>query len=426
MDRAVQPTDLLSAVEAARRLEVKPETLYAYVSRGLVRSLPGSKKGRRLYVAEDVERLRARHVARAGHGAVAAGALRWGEPVLETALTEIDPAAGPRYRGLSAVGLAEEGVAFEAVAELLWTGELPSPLAPWPPPASEDLARRALALLPPNAPPLARLASVVPVLAGSDPARYAASDEADRTRGRRLIRTLAALLPPRLARPARASTCPGSVATTLSGSFGLKRRGAQRALDVTLVLSADHELNPSTFAVRVAAATGADLYACASAGLATLSGPRHGGACDRVEALVAETGRPERAEEVVRERSRRGESVPGFGHPLYPDGDPRARVLLDEARRLSPRPVAALKILLALVEAMRRAEREPPTLDAGLVAISSALGLPAGSAAGLFAVGRMAGWIAHALEQRSAGFLVRPRARYVGPEAWRAASKDRD
>jgi citrate synthase len=164
----IQPADLLSAAEAARRLEVKPETLYAYVSRGLVRSLPGSKKGRRLYVAEDVERLRARHVARAGHGAVAAGALRWGEPVLETALTQIDSAAGPRYRGLSAVGLAEEGVPFEAVAELLWTGELPSPLAPWPPPASEDLTRRALALLPPSAPPLARLALVVPAVGGSD------------------------------------------------------------------------------------------------------------------------------------------------------------------------------------------------------------------------------------------------------------------
>jgi citrate synthase len=245
-------------------------------------------------------------------------------------------------------------------------------------------------------------------------------------RGRRLIRTLAALLAPRLARPARATARPVSVAATLAASFGLKRRAAQRALDVALVLSADHELNPSTFAVRVAAATGADLYACVSAGLAALSGPRHGGACDRVEALVAETGRPERAGEIVRERSRRGESVPGFGHPLYPDGDPRARVLLDEARRLSLRPVAALKVLFALVEAMRRAEREAPTLDAGLVAISSALGLPAGSAAGLFAVGRMAGWIAHALEQRSAGFLLRPRARYVGPEAWRPGSKDSD
>jgi citrate synthase len=131
---------------------------------------------------------------------------------------------------------------------------------------------------------------------------------------------------------------------------------------------------------------------------------------------VVETGRPERAVEVVRERSRRGEGVPGFGHPLYPQGDPRARILLDEARSLAPRPHAPLKTLLALVKAMRDAHREEPTLDAGLVAVASALRLGPGSAAGLFGVSRAAGWIAHALEQRAAAFLLRPRARYVGPE----------
>jgi citrate synthase len=411
MDHPVRRADLLSAAEAARRLQVKPETLYAYVSRGLVRSMPSPRKGRRVYAADDVERLRARHDARAGHGAVAAGALRWGEPVLETALTQIDPVVGPKYRGRPAVALAEEGTPFEAVAELLWTGELEGASAPWPPPAAHDLVRRALGVLPPGPPPIVRLALVVPALAGSDPGRYGAPDEADRARGRRLIRTLSALLAPRLAPPARVA---GTVAATLAASFGLKRRAAQRALNMALVTSADHELNASTFAVRVTAGTGADLYACVSAGLAALSGPRHGGACDRVEALVAETDRPERAEAIVRERFRRGESVPGFGHPLYPDGDPRARVLLDEARRLAPRPAAALRTLLALVEAMRRADREAPTLDVGLVALSSALGLPPGSAAGLFAIGRTAGWIAHTLEQRSAGFLLRPRARYVG------------
>jgi citrate synthase len=221
------------------------------------------------------------------------------------------------------------------------------------------------------------------------------------------------MLAPRAA-PARPPNPARGVAATIAASFGLRRRAGQRALDAALVTSADHELNASTFAVRVAASTGADLYACMAAGLAALSGPRHGGACDRIEALVAETGRPERAAEIVRERFRRGETVPGFGHPLYPDGDPRGRLLLDEARRLSGRPGPALRTLFALVEAMRRAEREAPTVDVGLVALSSALGLPGGTAAGLFAIGRTAGWIAHALEQRSAGFLLRPRARYIG------------
>jgi citrate synthase len=181
------------------------------------------------------------------------------------------------------------------------------------------------------------------------------------------------------------------------------------------VVSADHELNASAFAVRVAASAGADLYACVSAGLAALSGPRHGGSCDRVEALVAEAGSAARADAIVRGRMRRGEEIAGFGHPLYPEGDPRAEVLLETARDLAPR-AEALSTVTALVDAMRDAGREPPTVDVGLVAIAAVLGLPPGSAAGLFAVGRAAGWIAHAFEQREAGFLLRPRARYTG--AW--------
>ncbi|MEP7122943.1 MAG: citrate/2-methylcitrate synthase, partial [Byssovorax sp.] len=167
--------------------------------------------------------------------------------------------------------------------------------------------------------------------------------------------------------------------------------------------------------VRIAASTQADLYACVSAGLSTLSGPRHGGECDRVEALVLEAASPARARAAILERARRGESVPGFGHSLYPEGDPRAVVLIETALGIDRRSVG-LKTAMALVEAMGESGRGFPTLDLGLVAVASALGLPPGSAAAMFAVGRTAGWIAHVLEQRSAGFLMRPRARYVGPE----------
>ncbi len=419
MTDPVPPPDFLSAREAARRLGVKHETLYAYVSRGLVRSLAGPKPGRRLYVSEDVERLRARHAARAGHAAVAAGALRWGEPVLETALTQIDPAVGPRYRGRAAASLAAEGARFEDVATLLWTGAWPPEPTSWPAldRAGAEAARDVLALLPRGARPLTRLAAVVPVVAGRDPSRFGAGVPAEWARAGRLVHLLAATVSSRSGRSGSgASRGADSIAGVLASGFGLGRGAAVRALDIALVLSADHELNASTFAVRVAASTGADLYACVSAGLAALSGPRHGGACDRVEALVAETARPARAREVVRDRSRRGESVPGFGHPLYPRGDPRAGVLLAEARRRAPRAPQALKTLWALMSAMSEAGQQAPTLDAGLVALSLALGLPEGSAAGLFAVGRSAGWVAHALEQRAAGFLLRPRAHYVGRE----------
>jgi citrate synthase len=182
------------------------------------------------------------------------------------------------------------------------------------------------------------------------------------------------------------------------------------------VVSADHELNASTFAARVAASAGADLYACVGAALATVSGPRHGGACDRVEALVAEAGSPRRAAAVVHERARRGEAIPGFGHTLYPDGDPRARPLFASAAALGRgrAPMQRVQTVLALVDAVGEARRELPSVECGLVAVTAALELPPGSAAALFALGRAAGWIAHALEQRAAGYLLRPRARYIG------------
>ena len=188
---------------------------------------------------------------------------------------------------------------------------------------------------------------------------------------------------------------------------------ARRLISRALVVCADHELNASAFAVRVAASAGADLHACVSAGLATLSGPRHGGVVDRVEVLVTEVGQPARAQEVVQERARRGEEVPGFGHPLYPGGDPRAALLIAAAIEHAPRS-PRLRTIAAIIAAMRDAGREPPTLDIGLASTGVALGLPPRTSVAMFAVGRAAGWVAHAFEQRAAGFLLRPRARYVG------------
>jgi citrate synthase len=185
------------------------------------------------------------------------------------------------------------------------------------------------------------------------------------------------------------------------------------AISEALVLAADHELNPSTFAARVAASSGASLPACTMAALAAASGSLHGAASARVEAFVAEVARPERAAAVVGERLARGESVPGFGHPGYPEGDPRGARLIEVAQRIGGRS-RNVRVLVSVVNAMELAARERPTVDAGLVALSAALGLPRGAPLAIFACGRVAGWIAHALEQRAAGFILRPRARYVG------------
>jgi citrate synthase len=417
-ERGTEGADHVSAREAVALLGVRLPTLYAYVSRGLVASIPGPKRKQRLYRLADLERLKARHDARAGHAAVAAGALRWGEPVLDSAITRIDP-DGAHYRGVCAVGLAKEDAAFEAVAELLWRGSLPQGAGrPWAAPGFGAPAAELAAALSDGgseADPLLRLAVALPALAGRDPHRTQPSPDAECARARVLmVRLRAALALGHAARLRRALEAPSMAAGVLVALGGRADAESVRAINRCLVLCADHELNASTFAARVAASAGCDLYACVSAALAVLTGARHGGMSRVVEAMVADVGSPEGARRFVEERCRRGELIPGFGHRLYPDRDPRAEALLGFARGPLG-PDSRRDTLLALVDAVRTVGREPPTLDVGLVATTRALRLPAGSAAALFAMGRIAGWIAHVLEQREAGYLLRPRARYIGP-----------
>jgi citrate synthase len=375
--------DVLSAAKAAKILGVKRETLYAYVSRGQLTRIQMGKGRAHGYLRADVERLKARSAARAGHGAVAAGALRWGEPVLDSAITLIDPARGPIYRGIAAVDLAEAGRPFEEVANHLWQSS-----RPW-----ETVRVRGW-----TAPTLYAFASRIVSFGLGDPTRLGASRDTDLARGRDLILGLAG------------AKGTSSVAAAFLQHAKRKNERARRALDAALVLVADHELNASTFAARIAASAGADLYACVTAAIATLSGPRHGGESDRLEALVRDVGAPKRAKEVVLARTQRGDLLPGFGHPLYPKGDPRAKPLLSLARKLSRNPT-----LDAIIDVVGKTLGLAPTIDAGLVAISHAIGMPEGSASAIFALGRCAGWVAHALEQREAGYLLRPRARYIGP-----------
>ncbi len=411
--------ELLTAAQAAELLGVKPATLYAYVSRGLLRSMQAEKGRGHRYARSEVLRLKGRAEARSGHGAVAAAALDFGEPVLQTAISAVD-AQGPRYRGFSAVNLAQQGTSFEAVAELLWNGNLPPSPPRWS--VAPALHKTALlSLIPPGTPPLFALALLVPALALGDAARFSAPPEAEKERARQLLFHLAAGLAlggqancERFAQALQAPSIAAAVALALGhDSQDLPQETVLSALNSALVIMADHELNMSTFAARIAASAGADLYACFSAALAALAGPRHGGACDRVEALLAEAQRLGDSTAVINDRLRRGEVVPSFGHPLYPDGDPRTPPLLALVKRLEIRN-AGVDTLLALVAAMHAAGYPPPTVDIGLVALTTALRLPAGAAACLFAIGRTAGWVAHILEQRQSSIGLRPRARYIG------------
>jgi citrate synthase len=407
-----QPKDEIPAAEAARLLGVKLPTLYAYVSRGLLRSLPGRGGRARRYLRSDVEALRERGPS----VRAAAGALRWGEPILESSITAMTP-EGPAYRGVHAADLVRRGVSFEAAAELLWTGALPEPSPRWERTECPELDG-ALPLLPPEAPH----ASVFPVLvaarAAQDAGRFDTTPEGVLPRTRGLIRLLAAgLALPRAPARARRAAKAQRIAEVVARAFALEPAAETlAAIDALLILLADHELNASTFAARVAASTHADVYAVVQAGLATLSGPLHGATSDRFEALLAEIGTPENAERVVQERARRGERIPGFGHPFYgPAGDARARVLLELAWERGSSRAPEVAAANAVIGAMERARKPPPNVDSAAVALRAALGMPPGAVAGLFAVGRAAGWVAHALEQVADGHLLRPRARYRGP-----------
>jgi citrate synthase len=389
-----QHPEFLDSRRAAALLGVQARTLYAYASRGLVTRVRAGRSSR--YARADLERLKARHDARAGHGPVAGAALHWGEPVLPTRICAVGP-EGPRYRGQAATELARRGTPFVEVCELLWAGPLDAASAP----PAKGRAR-------PDGDPILRLMDVA--LAGlyRSSAPFGLAPEVERGRARALLLAFAGAAGPRS--PRSATTDP---AVLLLESFGVAPTPArQRLANAALVLCADHELNASTFAARVAASTGADLQACLLAALATFLGPRHGSASRAVEAVLDEVGRPGRAEAVVRARTTRGEGMPGFGHPLYPNGDPRAEALLGLVGEGKATP--RLRLLHAVLAATLRLRGERPNIDAALVAASLALGLPPGAGVALFAVGRTAGWVAHVLEQRESPAVLRPRARYVG------------
>jgi len=196
---------------------------------------------------------------------------------------------------------------------------------------------------------------------------------------------------------------------------------ATRAFDVALILHADHELNASTFAARVAAATLTDLHSAIVAAIATLKGPLHGGAnADVMRMLleVGEGGTPEKAEEVVRAKLARKEKIPGFGHRVYHTEDPRATHLRQMSRDLGRRASQPVWFDMSeRIETVVKAEKKlNPNVDFYSASTYYALGIPIDLFTPIFAVSRISGWTAHVLEQYANNRLIRPRAEYVGPE----------
>lgn len=394
--------EFLTSKEAARRLGVSAATLYAYVSRGLLRSeaLDGSRERR--YRADDVARLRRRREVGRKAESIANHALDFGTPVLESALTLIEDNR-LHYRGVDASALARTA-SLEEVARLLWECDDNPFAADNLPPLSTPLRRAWLAAA--TLAPVDRCLVLLPAAAALDHASWVEDRAAMLETGVRVMRLLAAAI---TAQP----PSPRPVHEQLAAAWRVPDERAP-LLRAALVLSADHEFNASAFAARVVASTGANLYGATMAGLAALNGPRHGGLTRRVSTLFDDLRKASDLDAELARRVRDRIYIPGFGHQLYPDGDVRAATLFALLREAMPRS-AELAFAERLAAAVERLIDRAANVDFATVTVERVLGLPKDSALALFLLGRSVGWIAHALEQAAHGALIRPRARYTGP-----------
>ena len=425
-------TDWITAAEAADRLGIKQASLYAYVSRGVLSRRREADGRASMFDASEVEAL-----ARKGRPRRAPSTPEF---VFESALTEIT-ATTQRYRGHDATDLALRS-SFEDVAMLLWTGSLPeaageqSVLAGrgWQA-TDEALAagRAAQAALPPGTLPLERLQVIVPALAATDQFRLHLDLPAVVAAGKALVAGMVGALPEaatganrlpgaeaaraELPMPESASPEPG-VAARLAPKLctGPVLPGLIRVLNAALVLVADHELAASTLAARVAASMRADPYAVVATGLGAMGGALHGGAALGAELMLGSASSPADAPRVVGDLLRRGEKLPGFGHFVYKDGDPRADLLLRLVGELAPKS-PQLAIASAVTDEARRRALPEPNIEFALAVLAQVASMTRGAGEAIFATGRTAGWLAHALEEYERNIPIRPRSVYTGQTA---------
>jgi citrate synthase len=358
-----------------------------------------------------------------------------------SAITRIDGGRGRLYYRGYEIGDLAETASFEAVVHLLWFGELPAPEE-----ASAFEARlgavralpRALdALLercPPDSHPLDVLRTAVSLAATLDPDARENDREANLRKSTRLMSLVPSVVAAWQRRRSGQAPLPARADLSHAAHVLYLLRGEApapeitRMMDVILTLHADHEFNASTFALRVAVATVADLHAAMVAAIATLKGPRHGGANEDVLTLLREIGHPERARGFIeerlaaRERLSKGDRsdpkmrLPGFGHRVYRVDDARARVLRNMARAmaLATGRGRLFEVAERVYETVTSHTGLPVNVDFFSAVVYDALGIPPDLCTSIFATGRVAGWCAHALEQYADNRLIRPRADYTG------------
>jgi citrate synthase len=385
--------------EAARRLGIKVETLYSYVSRGLLRSRRDDEGRRSIFDAREVEELRRR---RARHQ-------RDQEIAIESSVTVLGDDR-PFYRGVDAIELADT-CTYEQVAERLWLTEQASADVPWRTRAgiSVAAARLVQAQLPDDATLIDRIEVIVTVVAASDPLRSNIDPVALPFTARSLVAAVVEALP-----PAQAGNRGGGRGGIADRLWSRLAPSPPRAHDIALlntamVLLADPELAASTVAARVAASVQADPYSVVTAGLGVLRGPRHGGDVRRAEELLQSIVAEGSADRVIGALLRRSQSIPGVGHLAYRGTDARSETLLRKLREAYPADPFA-----AAADAVRRHvehSRLPATnVDLALAALTGSSGMVAGAGEAIFAVSRIAGWLAHAMEEYRFPTRLRPRA----------------
>ncbi|MFM2417186.1 MAG: hypothetical protein RL385_1909 [Pseudomonadota bacterium] len=392
--------NMLTTAEAAARLRIKPATLYAYVSRGVLTRIAAPDGKRSLFRKGEVESLALRGRPRAGQGAE--------ELRIPSALTELGPSA-LRFRGHDAVALSQQ-YSFESVAELLWCGELTAAVH-WPVVPLGLRVSRATARLPKGCGPLERFLCVTTLCAADDPLRSDLAPSQVLVLARTLINALVTSLP-LLGHDSATAT---SVAKRLWPRLSAQPARAARValLDAALVLLADHELATSTLAARVAASARAHPFAVVCAGFAALSGPLHGKAATEVQRVLraaCHTTPPARAWAEAHGGAR---LAPGFGHPVYTRDVRAASLYARLLPQLRPRD-------RVLVEAVRlhgeKSTGKPFNIDFALAAMAFGFDMPLGATEAVFALARSAGMFAHAIEEYAAPPLrFRARASYVGP-----------